>query len=134
MFTGGGTEADNLAVKGLYWSRQQTGPRPKILASSVEHHAVLDPVRWLAETQGADVVWLDVDAVGRVDPQQVHDEISRDPESVALVTVMWANNEVGTVQPVGRVRGRGIRLRCAHALRRGAGGRTPPAGFPRLRA
>jgi cysteine desulfurase len=100
VFTGGGTEADNLAVKGLFWSRQQDRPRPRILASSVEHHAVLDPVRWLAEHQGAQVVWLDVDAVGRVDPQQVHDEIIRDPESVALVTVMWANNEVGTVQPV----------------------------------
>jgi cysteine desulfurase len=100
VFTGGGTEADNLAVKGLFWSRQQDRPRPRILASSVEHHAVLDPVRWLAEHQGAEVVWLDVDAVGRVDPKQVHDEIDRDPESVALVTVMWANNEVGTIQPV----------------------------------
>jgi cysteine desulfurase len=100
VFTGGGTEADNLAVKGLYWGRQAGRRRPRILASSVEHHAVLDPVRWLAEAQGADVVWLEVDSVGRVDPQQIHDEIARDPESVALVTVMWANNEVGTVQPV----------------------------------
>lgn len=101
VFTGGGTEADNLAVKGLYWNRQEHRPRPRILASSVEHHAVLDPVRWLADAQGADVVWLDVDEVGRVDPQQVRDEIARDPDSVALVTVMWANNEVGTVQPIG---------------------------------
>ncbi len=100
VFTGGGTEADNLAVKGLYWGRQAGRRRPRILASSVEHHAVLDPIRWLEEAQGADVVWLEVDSVGRVDPQQVHDEIARDPESVALVTVMWANNEVGTVQPV----------------------------------
>ncbi len=100
VFTGGGTEADNLAVKGLYWSRQEERRRPRILASSVEHHAVLDPIEWLAGSQGADIVWLDVDAVGRVDPQQVHDEIARDPESVALVTVMWANNEVGTVQPI----------------------------------
>ena len=100
VFTGGGTEADNLAVKGLYWNRQEQRPRPRILASSVEHHAVLDPVRWLADAQGADVVWLDVDEMGRVDPQQVHDVIARDPESVALVTVMWANNEVGTVQPI----------------------------------
>ena len=100
VFTAGGTEADNLAVKGLYWSRQKEHPRPRILASSVEHHAVLDPVRWLVEHQGAEVVWLEVDSVGRVDPQQVHDEIASDPESVALVTVMWANNEVGTVQPI----------------------------------
>ena len=100
VFTSGGTEADNLAVKGLYWSRQQDHPRPRILASAVEHHAVLDPVQWLAEAQGAEVTWLSVAALGRVDPQQVHDEIARDPDSVALVTVMWANNEVGTVQPV----------------------------------
>lgn len=100
VFTAGGTEADNLGVKGLYWSRQQERRRPRILASSVEHHAVLDPVRWLVDHQGAEVVWLEVDAVGRVDPQQVHDEIAADPDSVALVTVMWANNEVGTVQPV----------------------------------
>jgi len=100
VFTAGGTEADNLAVKGLYWSRQQERRRPRVLASSIEHHAVLDPVRWLVEHQGAEVVWLEVDSVGRVDAQQIHDEIARDPDSVALVTVMWANNEVGTVQPV----------------------------------
>lgn len=100
VFTSGGTEADNLAVKGLYWSRQLDRRRTRILASAVEHHAVLDPVQWLAEAQGAEVTWLSVDALGRVDPQQVHDEIARDPDSVALVTVMWANNEVGTVQPV----------------------------------
>jgi cysteine desulfurase len=101
VFTSGGTEADNLAVKGLYWSRQQDRRRVRVLASAVEHHAVLDPVRWLADAQGAEVTWLPVDSLGRVDPQQVHDEIARDPDAVALVTVMWANNEVGTVQPVG---------------------------------
>ena len=100
VFTGGGTESDNLAVKGLFWSRQTDRPRPRILASAVEHHAVLDPVEWLARHQGAQVVWLEVDSLGRVDPQQVADELARDPESVALVTLMWANNEVGTVQPV----------------------------------
>ena len=101
VFTGGGTESDNLAVKGLYWARQQERPRPRILASAVEHHAVLDPVQWLVDEQGADVVWLGVDEVGRVDPQHIADELAKDPDSVALVTVMWANNEVGTVQPVG---------------------------------
>jgi cysteine desulfurase len=100
VFTSGGTEADNLAVKGLYWARQQERRRARILASAVEHHAVLDPVQWLADAQGAEVTWLSVDALGRVDPQQLHDEVARDPDSVALVTVMWANNEVGTVQPV----------------------------------
>ena len=100
VFTAGGTESDNLAVKGLHWSRQADRPRPRILASAVEHHAVLDPVEWLVRDQGAEVVWLAVDSLGRVDPQQVADELSRDAATVSLITLMWANNEVGTVQPI----------------------------------
>jgi cysteine desulfurase len=68
--------------------------------SAVEHHAVLDPVEWLAKHEGAEVEWLPVDELGRVDLDAAAEAIERDPESVALVTVMWANNEVGTVQPV----------------------------------
>ena len=101
VFTSGGTEADNQAVKGLWWARSDADPRRRrVLASPVEHHAVLDPVHWLGEHEGADVVWLEVDEVGRVDPAQGEAEIRRDPDAVALVTVMWANNEVGTVQPI----------------------------------
>ena len=101
VFTSGGTEADNQAVKGLWWARSDADPRRRrVLASPVEHHAVLDPVHWLGEHEGAEVVWLEVDEVGRVDPAQVEAEIRRDPDAVALVTVMWANNEVGTVQPI----------------------------------
>jgi cysteine desulfurase len=104
VFTSGGTEADNLAVKGLWWSRTGTDPiRRRILASRMEHHAVLDPVVWLSEHEGAQIVWLDVDRSGRVDPAQVADELRRDARSVALVTVMWANNEVGTVQPISAI-------------------------------
>jgi cysteine desulfurase len=105
VFTGGGTEADNLAVKGLYWARNAGsagGPlrRPRIIASPVEHHAVLDPLRWLVEHEGAVVDWLPVDQYGRVDPADVEALLAQDPDSVAFVTVMWANNEVGTVQRV----------------------------------
>jgi cysteine desulfurase len=101
LFTGGGTEADNLAVKGLYWSRRAEDPgRHRILASAVEHHAVMDSALWLAEHEGASVEWLPVDAHGRVAPETLEAAIEREPESVALVSVMWANNEVGTVQPV----------------------------------
>ena len=101
VFTGGGTEADNLAVKGLFWSRRAADPRRvRILASAVEHHAVMDPALWLAEQEGATVEWLPVDAAGRVAPETLEAAIGADPGSVALVTVMWANNEVGTVQPV----------------------------------
>ncbi|MFJ6404813.1 cysteine desulfurase family protein [Streptomyces hydrogenans] len=101
VLTSGGTEADNLAVKGLYWSRRAADPRrTRVLASPVEHHAVLDAVDWLAAHEGADVEYLPVDAHGRVHPEALREAIARDPESVALATVMWANNEIGTVMPV----------------------------------
>jgi cysteine desulfurase len=98
VFTGGGTESDNLAVKGIYWARRAADPkRTRIVASAVEHHAVLDAVDWLVEHEGATVTWLPVDAVGRVAVDDLRAALGDD---VALVTVMWANNEVGTVQPV----------------------------------
>jgi cysteine sulfinate desulfinase/cysteine desulfurase-like protein len=101
VFTSGGTEADNLAIKGLYWSRQAADPaRRRVLASATEHHAVLDSVRWLAEHEHADADWLPVDALGTVRVPALAAAIERDPASVALISVMWANNEVGTVQPV----------------------------------
>ncbi|MDR6989020.1 cysteine desulfurase [Paenarthrobacter nitroguajacolicus] len=101
IFTSGGTEADNLAVKGLFWARHDEDPRrTRILCSAVEHHAVLDTVEWLERHEGADVVWLPVDGDGTVLLEILKEEIDRDPSSVALITVMWANNEVGTIQPV----------------------------------
>ena len=104
IFTSGGTEADNLAVKGLYWSRVAEDPkRRRILCSAVEHHAVLDTVEWLERHEGAEVTWLPVDSGGVLDLAVLEAELSRDPGTVALVTVMWANNEVGTIQPVARI-------------------------------
>ncbi|WEB40299.1 cysteine desulfurase [Streptomyces yunnanensis] len=101
VFTAGGTEADNLAVKGLYWSRRAADPaRTRILVSPVEHHAVLDAVEWLAEQEGATVDWLPVDQYGRVHAEALREAIARNPADVALATVMWANNEIGTVQPI----------------------------------
>lgn len=101
VFTGGGTEADNLAVKGLYWARRAEDPRrTRLLASPVEHHAVLDAVHWLADHQGARVEWLPVDGYGRVTAPALREALAREPETVALATVMWANNEIGTVMPV----------------------------------
>ena len=104
VFTAGGTESDNLAVKGLYWKRREQDPRRRrILVSAVEHHAVIDPVEWLADHEGAEIGWLPVDDVGRVRVDVLREELARDPDGVALVSVMWANNEVGTIQPVGEV-------------------------------
>jgi cysteine desulfurase len=99
IFTSGGTEADNLAVKGLYWARREGGRR-RVLTTSVEHHAVLDSVRWLEETQGAEAVWLGVDLDGTIRPDMLRAAIEQAPEQVAMISVMWANNEVGTVHPV----------------------------------
>ena len=103
VLTGGGTEADNLAVKGIFWSRVADDPRRRrVLVSAVEHHAVLDPADWLA-SQGADVVRLPVDAVGRLDLAALAAELDAHGDEIALVSVLWANNEIGTVQPVAEV-------------------------------
>ncbi|WP_428961572.1 cysteine desulfurase family protein [Micromonospora fluostatini] len=101
IFTGGGTESDNLAVKGIFWARRAAGAgRDRVVCSAVEHHAVLDAVDWLVRHEGAEVSWLPVDAEGRLSPQRLGAELDQHADRVTLVTAMWANNEVGTVQPV----------------------------------
>lgn len=104
VFTSGGTESDNLALKGLFWARHRADPRrTRILASAIEHHAVLDPLDWLAQDAGAKVELIGVDRAARLDVAALREAVEREPESVALISVMWANNEVGTLQPVTEV-------------------------------
>jgi cysteine desulfurase len=104
VFTSGGTESDNLALKGIFWARRAEDPRrTRILSTAIEHHAVLDPLHWLAASDGADVELLPVSPEGVLDLQSLRDSVARDPGSVALVSVMWANNEVGSLQPVDEV-------------------------------
>ena len=104
VFTSGGTEADNLAIKGIYTMRRVLDPhRRRILTSPIEHHAVLDPVEALGKTADADVRYLFADNVGRVDLDWLSVELERDADLVALVSVMWANNEVGTLQRVAEI-------------------------------
>lgn len=109
-FTGGGTEAVNLAIKGLFWQRNSAAtvapreggrlvPRPRILVPRTEHHAALDAVEWLASHEGAELVWLDVDWLGRLRLDSLADELG-DGSETALLTMLHANNEVGTLQPV----------------------------------
>ncbi len=113
VFTSGGTEADNLALKGLFWARHDADPaRVRILASSIEHHAVLDALDWLAEEEDAVVELLRVDARGRLDLDAFRETVERDPASVAVISVMWGNNEVGTLQPIEQV----VAISSAHGI------------------
>lgn len=108
VFTGGGTEADNMAIKGTAWELRSKGDH--IITSAVEHHAVLHTVEWL-EKQGFRATYLPVDEYGMVDPGDVERAIT---SSTILVSIMAANNEVGTVQPVAEIaricREKGVRF------------------------
>jgi cysteine desulfurase len=99
----GGTESDNLAVKGIYWARRDSDDRRRrIVTTPVEHHAVLDAVEWLTEHEGAEVTWLPVEADGSVTSTALREALQAhcDAGDVALVSIMWANNEVGTIMPI----------------------------------
>lgn len=96
VFTGGGTEAVNLGIKGLFWAR----PGQRILVAGGEHHATIDTVEWLAAHEGAVIEWLPLDEFGRLRMPELERALAEDPSDIALVTVLMANNEVGTVQPI----------------------------------
>jgi cysteine desulfurase len=101
IFTGGGTESDNLALKGIFWARRSADPRrTRVVASAVEHHAVMDSLEWLVGHEGATVTWLPVDELGRLRPAALRDELAEHGDELAVISTMWANNEVGTVQPI----------------------------------
>ncbi len=94
LFTAGGSESDNLAVKGTAFALKDKGRH--IITTSIEHPAVLNTCRWL-QTQGFDVTYVDPDSEGRIDPEQVRNAIRND---TILISVMAANNEIGTLEPV----------------------------------
>ena len=97
VFTSGGSESDNLAIEGTAFALREKGNH--IITSQIEHHAVLNTCRWL-EKQGFRVTYLPVDASGLVDPDSVRDAIGND---TVLVSIMTANNEIGTVEPVSEI-------------------------------
>ncbi|MGX6606939.1 cysteine desulfurase family protein [Micromonosporaceae bacterium Da 78-11] len=101
IFTSGGTESDNLATKGIFWARRSGSlSRIRVVASAVEHHAVLDAVDWLGLHEGAAVSRLPVDQAGKIAPEALAELLDRYADEIAMISVQWANNEVGTVQPV----------------------------------
>lgn len=100
IFTAGGTESDNLAVKGIYWARRDSDSnRRRIVTTAVEHHAVLDAVVWLVEHEGAEVTYLPTEPDGSVTAAALREALGRH-DDVALISIMWANNEVGTIMPI----------------------------------
>ena len=104
LFTSGGTESDNLAVIGIYRARRRGDPQlGRVVTAPIEHHAVLDAVEHLHIAQGAEIGWLQVDALGRVTADALETAIGTDPHRVALASIMWANNEIGTVNPIGEL-------------------------------
>ena len=101
IWTSGGTEADNLAIKGLFWSRHGADPRrTRIVTTAIEHHAGLDPAHWLEKEHSATVVVLPVDSHGLVDLDALRAEVAANFDQIALISVMWANNEMGAIQPI----------------------------------
>ena len=104
IFTAGGTESDNLAIKGLYWERNSDGNvRPLIVTSGTEHHASIDPMEWLENHDGAEIIWLPVDYQGIIDFDFFEKFLEENHKRVALVNLMWANNETGVVTDMAKV-------------------------------
>ena len=99
VFTSGGTESINLALKGLYWARS---PRARILVPRGEHHATIDTVEWLEQHEGAILEWIPIDSLGRIRLDALADALATH-DDIALVTAIWANNEVGTIQPIAQI-------------------------------
>jgi len=99
IFTGSGTEANNAAIKGLYWN----SPKKVIVVSSIEHHAVLDPALWLVEHEGAELIQIPVTGDGVIDLDFLRRLVTARGSEIALISVMHSNNETGVIQPIADV-------------------------------
>ena len=99
IFTASGTEANNLAIKGFYW---QSGKKV-IITSAFEHHAVLDPIQWLVEHQGAEAIYIPVKSDGYIDLETLKNIVAQRRDEIALISIMHSNNELGSIQPIAEV-------------------------------
>ena len=104
IFTASGTESNNLAIKGIYWHRLSEDKKRKvIITSAFEHHAVLDPINWLRESEGAEIIEVPVDHDGYLKLEFLKTALENRGEEVSFITIMHSNNEVGTIQPLQEV-------------------------------
>lgn len=104
IFTGSGTESNNLAIKGIYWHRRAEDSKRKIVViSAFEHHAVLDPVQWLRDAEGAEIIEIPVDSSGVINLEFLKSALENRNDEIALISIMHSNNEVGTLQPISDV-------------------------------
>ena len=99
IFTASGTEANNTALKGLYWQGRDNG-RHVVVISAIEHHAIIDPAHWLQEHEGAEVIAIPVNADGVVDLEFLKELVAARGNEIAVISVMHANNETGVIQPI----------------------------------
>jgi cysteine desulfurase len=102
IFTASGTEANNIALKGLWWNGKAQG-KNVVVISAVEHHAILDPAHWLETHEGAEVIQVPVDVHGVINLDFLKDLIAKRSEEIAVISIMHSNNETGVIQPIQEV-------------------------------
>ena len=99
IFTASGTEANNIALKGLFWNGKRQG-KNLVVISSIEHHAILDPAHWLQTHEGAEVISVPVTTAGVVDLEFLRDLVSQRGHEISVISIMHSNNETGVLQPI----------------------------------
>ena len=100
IFNSGGTEANNQAIKGIYWARNQTAKRPIIISSAIEHHALIDPIEWLCKHEGAELRLVKLLPSGEIDLAHLQELVTQLGDQIALISLMWVNNEVGIITDI----------------------------------
>ena len=111
IFTASGTEANNIALKGLYWKGKGVG-RNVIVISAIEHHAILDPAQWLSDHEGAEIISIGVTSAGVLDLTQLSELLADRADEIAVISIMHSNNETGVLQPIDHV----VALASAHGI------------------
>jgi cysteine desulfurase len=102
IFTASGTEANNIALKGLWWNGKAKG-KSVVVISAIEHHAILDPAHWLETHESAEVILVPVNVHGVIDLEFLKELISNRGDEIAVISIMHSNNETGVIQPIGEV-------------------------------